>query len=156
LTDWLAPNTRRSDNNTNTEEPLAICFSTEPDLTTPEFIDVVCRSTLDRRRPVDDPERIERMLRGADVIATARRDDGLLVGVGRAITDFAYCTYLADLAVDPSVQRQGIGKRLVQWVHQQAGLETKLILLAAPAAVGYYRKIGMQAHDSCWILPETN
>ena len=31
------------------------------------------------------------------------------MGVSRAITDFAYCTYLSDLAVDESYQKQGIG-----------------------------------------------
>ncbi|OYP34067.1 hypothetical protein CGZ80_16575 [Rhodopirellula sp. MGV] len=91
------------------------------------------------------------MLRQADVIATARDASGLLVGVARSITDFHYCTYLSDLAVDVQCQRQGIGKRLIEFSHQQAGLATNLILLAAPAAESYYPHIGMQSHGSCWI-----
>src|SRR5262245_9997709 len=46
------------------------------------------------------------MLKNADIILTARLD-GLLVGVSRAITDFAYWTYVSDLAVDAQYQRQG-------------------------------------------------
>ncbi|WP_235908785.1 GNAT family N-acetyltransferase [Roseiconus nitratireducens] len=126
-------------------------FGIEPDLTVEEFIDILRRSTLDQRRPVDDVGRMARMLRAADVIATARRDDGKLIGIARAISDRAYCTYLSDLAVDVQHQRQGIGGQLVDLVHREAGLETTLILLAAPASVGYYPKIGMEAHQSCWI-----
>jgi predicted N-acetyltransferase YhbS len=129
---------------------MKIIYANEPNLTTAEFIDVLRRSTLAERRPVDQIERVERMLRGADVIITARCD-GLIVGVSRAITDFAYCTYLSDLAVDEQFQKQGIGKQLIDETHAAAGLETRLILLAAPKARTYYPHIGMQPHDSCWM-----
>ena len=92
------------------------------------------------------------MLRNADIIVTARDDDGRLVGVSRAISDFHYCTYLSDLAVDASVQRRGIGKRLIRETHSAAGLNTTLILLSAPAAREYYPHIGLQSHGSCWII----
>lgn len=129
---------------------MKINYANEPSLTAAEFIDVLRRSTLAERRPVDQLERVERMLRGADVIITARCE-GRLVGVSRAITDFAYCTYLSDLAVDEQFQRQGIGKQLIEETHAAAGLETRLILLAAPKARTYYPHIGMQPHDSCWM-----
>ena len=57
-----------------------------------------------------DLETIAGMLAHADIILTARADDGLLVGLSRAISDFSYCTYLSDLAVDVAFQRQGIGR----------------------------------------------
>ncbi|TWT78054.1 hypothetical protein Pla123a_08430 [Posidoniimonas polymericola] len=132
--------------------PAAATFATEPDLAPGEFVDLLRRSTLAERRPADDAERIAGMLAGADVIITARDESGLLVGVSRAITDFHYCTYLSDLAVDQSVQRQGIGKRLIAETHRAAGLQTMLILLSAPAAREYYPHIGMEPHDSCWII----
>lgn len=128
-------------------------LTTEPNLPAHEFIDVLQRSTLAERRPVQDVERIEGMLRSADIIVAARNADGLLVGVARAITDFHYCTYLADLAVDQAYQGQGIGKRLIDETHKLAGLSTTLILLSAPAARTYYPHIGMQSHDSCWVIP---
>lgn len=129
---------------------MDIVYANEPELTVDEFIDVLQRSTLAERRPVDQIERIGRMLKGADVIITARVN-GLLVGVSRAITDFAYCTYLSDLAVDEQFQKQGIGKRLIDETHAAAGHETRLILLAAPKARSYYPHIGMEQHDSCWM-----
>jgi GNAT superfamily N-acetyltransferase len=126
-------------------------YELEPALSAAEFIDVLVRSTLAERRPVGEPDAIEKMLRNADVILTARIA-GKLVGVSRAITDFAYCTYLSDLAVDQNFQRVGIGKQLVRRTHEAGGLKTRLILLAAPAAANYYPHIGMEKHDSCWMI----
>ena len=85
---------------------MPVVYALEPHLDPPEFIDVLVRSTLAGRRPVHDAEAIQGMLKNSDVILTARVD-GLLVGVSRAITDFHYCTYLSDLAVDETFQRQG-------------------------------------------------
>jgi predicted N-acetyltransferase YhbS len=133
-------------------EDLNVLFRLEPDLTADEFVDVLRRSTLAQRRPVDDRETIRGMLRHADVIVTARMAEQL-VGVSRAITDFSYCTYLSDLAVDVAYQRRGIGRALIQRTHEAAGLATTLILLAAPTAASYYPHIGMTRHDSCWIVP---
>jgi predicted N-acetyltransferase YhbS len=133
---------------------MAVIYQREPDLTSEEFVGVLRRSTLAERRPVDEPTTIRAMLRNADLILTARLD-GTLVGVSRAITDFAYCTYLSDLAVDEQFQKQGIGKDLIRLTHEAAGLHTALILLAAPKAQAYYPHIGMAKHDSCWFVPRT-
>ena len=129
-----------------------LSYKTEPNLSADEFIDVLVRSTLAERRPVQDLHAIEQILRNADVIVTARVD-GLLVGISRAITDFSFCTYLSDLAVDQKFQGQGIGKELIRRTHDAAGLFTTLILLAAPKAMTYYPHIGMTKHESCWIIP---
>ncbi len=128
-----------------------LTYALEPDLTHTEFIDLLVRSTLAERRPVDRLDIIEGMLRNADLIVTCRDASGLLVGVSRAITDFHYCTYLSDLAVDQDYQRQGIGKELIEQTHLKAGHHTLLILLSAPAATTYYPRIGMQQHPSAWI-----
>ena len=128
-----------------------VSYQLEPGLTGEEFIDVLVRSTLAERRPVDQPEVIRGMLAKAGVILTARFG-GKLVGVSRAITDFVYCTYLSDLAVAQEFQRRGIGKELIRRTHEAAGLRTMLILLAAPLARDYYPHIGMERHDSCWVI----
>lgn len=130
-----------------------ITYRLEPNLSAIEFIDVLRRSTLAERRPADDVARIESMLRNADIVVAARDEDEQLVGVARALSDFAYCTYLSDLAVSIECQRQGIGKRLIELVRETGGEHVALILLAAPAAQQYYPHIGMDRHDSCWILP---
>lgn len=125
-------------------------YQLEPDLTVTEFVALLKRSTLAERRPVDDYSRLEAMLRKASLIVTARVG-GQLVGVARAITDFSFCCYLSDLAVDEQFQRQGIGKKLIRRVSREAGEETTLILLAAPGAASYYPHIGMVRHESCWV-----
>jgi GNAT superfamily N-acetyltransferase len=125
-----------------------------PNFGVAEFIDLLERSTLAERRPVDEPNTIRGMLEHADIILTARAGS-LLVGVSRAITDFNFCTYLSDLAVDQAYQRRGIGRELIRRTHEAAGRKTTLILLAAPKAREYYPHIGMDAHDSCWVIPRT-
>ncbi|QDU57778.1 GNAT family N-acetyltransferase [Aeoliella mucimassa] len=130
---------------------MTITYAVEPQLSVEEFVGVLERSTLAARRPVDDLPRIAEMLRHASVIVTARDTAGLLVGVSRAITDFSYCTYLSDLAVDQSHQGQGIGRQLIDHTHQHAGLATTLLLLSAPQAETYYPHIGMKPHHSCWL-----
>ncbi|MEZ6038623.1 MAG: GNAT family N-acetyltransferase [Planctomycetota bacterium] len=129
-----------------------IHYALEPDLSVEDFTSVLRRSTLAERRPVDDPQRIAGMLANADVIVTARTADGLLVGVSRAVSDFHYCTYLSDLAVDEAFQGHGIGRELIRRTHDAGGHQTSLILIAAPKARSYYPHIGMQHHDSCWIV----
>ena len=130
---------------------MPITYTLEPDLTAEEFQSVLNASTLGERRPVDDLDRLDRMLRAAQIIATAR-DGEKLVGVSRAITDFAWVCYLSDLAVDVSYQHQGIGKQLITETQTACSPEAMLILLAAPAAETYYPKIGMDHMPSCWAL----
>ncbi len=126
-------------------------YSVEPELSVSEFVDVLRRSTLAERRPVDSPDTMAGMLAHADVIVTARAA-GRLVGVARAITDFTYCTYLSDLAVNEAFQRRGIGRELIRRTHARAGVGTHLILIAAPKAESYYPHIGMTQRPSCWVI----
>ena len=129
-----------------------LLFATEPDLPAVQFVDLLRRSTLAERRPVDDAEVVAGMLAHADLLITAR-DGELLVGVARSLTDFHHVTYLADLAVDAAYQRKGLGRELIRRTHEAAGRRTLLVLIAAPDARGYYPHIGMEPHDSCWIRP---
>ncbi len=135
-----------------TPSPPCLTYAFEPNLRAEEFIDCLERSTLALRRPVSDLGRMTAMLSNASVIATARNPDGLLVGVARSISDFAFCTYVSDLAVDVAYQRQGVGRELLRRTHEQAGVVTRLILLAAPGAVTYYPHIGMEQHPSAWTI----
>ncbi|MEX2231430.1 MAG: GNAT family N-acetyltransferase [Cyclobacteriaceae bacterium] len=128
-----------------------ITYRSNMKITVQDFIDVLKRSTLDERRPVDDPERLQKMLDHGNVIVTAWAGDQL-VGVSRALTDFSFCCYLSDLAVDKVYQHQGIGKELVRLTHETAGMQTMLILLAAPAATNYYPRIGMSQFPNCFIV----
>ncbi len=91
------------------------------------------------------------MLDHGNILITAW-DKEKLVGVSRAISDFSFCCYLSDLAVDEKYQKQGIGKKLIDETHKIAGALTTLILLAAPAAADYYPRIGMERFTDCFII----
>jgi len=129
---------------------MPLSFQTETDVKPQEVTTLYRRAGL--RRPVDDLERIGRMLASANLIICAR-DGERLVGIARALTDFSYCCYLSDLAVDPDYQRQGIGKELIRLVSEAIGDESMLLLLSAPTAHSYYPYIGFEKLDTAWNIP---
>ncbi len=112
-------------------------------------------STLGARRPVDDRAAMAAMLTHANLVLTAW-DGDRMVGIARTMTDFAYVGYLADLAVDAAYQRRGIGVLLIAATRRAMRPEAKLVLLAAPAAVDYYPRIGFTHHPQAWILAGTD
>lgn len=128
----------------------SITFQVNVPLRTEEVIALFERSGI--RRPVADPERIGRMIDNANLIVTAW-DAERLVGIARALTDFSFCCYLSDLAVEKAYQRQGIGRELIEQVRQEIGQESMLLLLSAPEAMAYYPKVGFEAVKNGWIMP---
>jgi predicted N-acetyltransferase YhbS len=130
-----------------------VTFADEPDLSVDEFIGVLRRSTLAERRPVDEPARVRRMLAHANIMLCARDENGTLIGISRALTDFSFCCYLSDLAVDVAWQRRGIGYELIRRTHERAGHGTSLILLSVPGAMGAYARLGMEPCDNAFIIP---
>jgi predicted N-acetyltransferase YhbS len=129
-----------------------ITFQVEENLSVEEFKEILEKSTLGERRPVNELERLAKMLQHANLIVTAR-DNEKLIGVSCALTDFVYCTYLSDLAVDVDYQKKGIGTELIRQT-KLASPRAKLILLSAPKAVDYYPKIGMTRHEHCFLLDD--
>jgi predicted N-acetyltransferase YhbS len=121
-------------------------------ITPAQFVDVLKRSTLAERRPVDDPKRIADMLAHANLVCTAWEGD-TVVGISRSLTDFSFCCYLSDLAVDAAYQKRGIGRELVRLTRARLHPQCKIILLAAPKAEAYYPKIGFGHFQSAWVLP---
>ncbi|MFM7075668.1 MAG: GNAT family N-acetyltransferase [Planctomycetaceae bacterium] len=129
--------------------PDGIDYRTDAPLSAAQLADLFRRSGI--RRPVDDLPRLEAMLRHADLVVTAWRA-GQLVGVARALTDWRYCCYLSDLAVDRAWQRLGIGTELLRRTQAAVGEESMLLLLAAPEAMAFYERIGMEAVANGWII----
>jgi ribosomal protein S18 acetylase RimI-like enzyme len=130
---------------------MSIEYFHDRKITSAQFVDVLRRSTLAERRPIHDSERISDMLSHANLICTAW-DGNALVGVSRSITDFSFCCYLSDLAVDVAYQKKGIGKELVRVTQSRLHPQCKIILLSAPKAEGYYPKIGFSHFHSAWML----
>lgn len=131
---------------------MDIVYAREQDLAVDEYIDLLRRSGLAARRPVDELDRMEGGLRGSSVVLTAR-EDGELVGALRANTDFYLHCYLADLAVDVARQRGGIGLELQRKLVDLLAPGCKLKLSAAPDAQEYYPRIGYVPNDRAWELP---
>lgn len=102
-------------------------------------------------RPTDDKARIAEMYANSNLVITAWHNEKL-VGISRSLTDFCYCCYLSDLAISMDYQKDGIGKKLVELTKEKIGDKTTLILLAAPSAIDYYPKIGMERVDNCFLI----
>ncbi len=140
-----------------------------------EVADVLRRSGL--RRPIEDMPRIERMVTHANLIVCAYAEEQevvtkeeekeeeqrnenqpqskQLVGIARALTDFSFCCYLSDLAVDKKYQKLGIGRTLIDHVRDASGEEAQLILLSAPEAHAYYPHIGFEKIENGWRINRT-
>lgn len=117
------------------------------------IIDLYDNSGLNR--PTADKNRIAKMYANSNLIVTAW-DNDKLVGVSRALTDFCYCCYLSDLAVREEYKNKGIGKKLIELTKEQVGDQSMLLLLSAPAAMGYYPKVGLQNVDNGFIIKRIN
>lgn len=130
---------------------MAVAYFHDRVITPAQFADLLRRTSLGARRPLDDPARLAAMLEHANLVCTAW-DGDLLVGVARSVTDFAYCCYLSDLAVDTAHQRAGIGRALIRLTQARLHPAARIVLLAAPAATEYYPRLGFERHPSAWML----
>ncbi|MBL8297070.1 MAG: GNAT family N-acetyltransferase [Rhodanobacteraceae bacterium] len=119
-----------------------------PDIATARALYADC--SLGARRPTGDDARFGAMLAHANLTITAW-DGAALVGISRSLSDFGFTTYLADLAVRDAYQRHGIGRELIRRT-QRAAPQAKIVLLAAPAAVDYYPRLGFHHHPQAWLL----
>jgi len=129
---------------------MDITYCINAPITTEQVVSLFRGSGL--RRPIDNPERIQKMPENANLILTAW-DGEQLVGIARCLTDFSYCCYLSDLAVRRNYQRMGIGKRLIQQLRQTLRDEGMILLLAAPEAMNYYPRLGFEKVNNTWQIP---
>ncbi|SFS90979.1 Acetyltransferase (GNAT) domain-containing protein [Succinivibrio dextrinosolvens] len=129
---------------------MEITYTTKKKISVEAYVDLICSTTLKDRRPINDYERIEQMLKNANLIVTAW-DGNELVGIARSVTDFSFCCYVSDLAVRGSYQKKGIGKKLLQVTKDNIHNNAKLILLAAPQATEYYPHIGFERHNAAFV-----
>ena len=128
-----------------------ITYKVNEPITTEEFIKVLKTSTLAERRPMNDLKCMKGMVENSNLTVSAIYGDKL-IGIARSVTDFHYCCYLSDIAVDAEYQNKGIGKELIRITMQQLGKHCKLILISAPAAIDYYPKLGFKKHPQAWYI----
>ena len=129
-----------------------IIYSRETTLPVDEYIDLLKRSTLAERRPVDDIDRVKGMVEHANLIITARQN-GLLIGANRSLTDFTYFCYCSDLCVDKAAQGKGVGSALLDKAREFLHPKTYTFLVSAPDAITFYEHIGLERLDRLFRVP---
>ena len=129
---------------------MELTYTTKKLISVESYVDLISSTSLKDRRPLNDYERIEQMLKNATLTVTAW-DGNELVGIARSVTDFAYCCYVSDLAVRGNYQKKGIGKKLLQITKDNIHNNAKIILLAAPQAEEYYPHIGFEKHNAAFV-----
>lgn len=130
---------------------MNIIYRDDALFTVDQVIELYKKSTLGERRPVDRPDIFLGMIANADIIISAWHHEKL-IGISRALTDYTYVTYLADLAVDEEYQHQGIGKQLISETQKRTEPECMMVLLASPKANDYYPKLGFTHNPRAWML----
>jgi len=104
--------------------------------------------------PLDDPARLKRMLDEAQDLVVARAADGTLVGLVRALTDFSFNAFIADLAVRPDWQGRGVGSRLVDAVvADHPGV--KFVVHPGHDSGAFWAKLGFQPAPTCVAKPRS-
>lgn len=126
-----------------------ITYKIGNDLDMDAVIAVYQGTILADRRPISDKKRMAEMFQNSNLVISAYADDEL-VGLARCLTDFSFATYLSDLLVKETFQRQGIGQKMIEKI-ETAAPNAKIILLAAPQAKDYYPHIGFEQHESAWV-----
>ena len=132
-----------------------ISIQQEPNFSLEDYVFILDDSGLGKRRPMNDPDYLARMLAGSNLLITAR-EDGRLLGFLRGLTDHCYRCFIADLAVAKDFQGMGIGKRLIEF-SRNLQPEARLFLFSAEDAIPFYQKLGFSLHDRCYQLkPDEN
>jgi len=110
-------------------------------------------ATLYRRAPllrsVKDLDELWTMYEKSSLILSAWLD-GRLVGIARVLSDGILFSYLCDLAVEPDVQRVGVGKTLISAVLERCR-GTDILLRDSTGSAGYYPKIGFEKVTNAWV-----
>ena len=111
-------------------------------------------TTLYRRAPllraVENSARVWQMFENSSLVLTALHE-GRLVGIARVLTDGVLYSYLCDLAVEPDVQRLGVGKRLISEVLERCK-GTDLMVRDSDISSTYYAHLGFKRVENAWIL----
>ncbi len=87
-----------------------------------------------------DPETLRETFRNSGVRCFAL-DDGLLVGAGRAITDWVNYAVILDVVLLPEYQGKGIGKRIMKYLAERSKAKN-VLLHSVPGKEQFYKALG--------------
>ena len=129
----------------------------EERLTADEYIEFLKHTDLGSQYPKERfNERISKLVKNTSISLVARDENNDIIGVCFGITDFAYWLFITDLGVVREYVGKGIGKDLVNKLHELAGGKENIIMYACfnENALGLYEKIGMTKTDDVVVLNE--
>lgn len=129
----------------------------EERLTADEYIEFLKHTDLGSQYPKERfNERISKLVKNTSISLVARDENNDIIGVCFGITDFAYWLFITDLGVVREYVGKGIGKDLVNKLHELAGGKENIIMYACfnENALGFYEKIGMTKTDDVVVLNE--
>lgn len=118
----------------------------EERLSAKEYIDFLKKTDLGSQYPKERfEERINTLVNKASISLVARDEANEIIGVCLGITDFAYWLFITDLGVIRECTSQGIGKALVEKLHELAGGIENIVMYTCvnQNAIPFYEKIGM-------------
>jgi predicted N-acetyltransferase YhbS len=109
--------------------------------------------TLYRRapllRPYQTSDELWKAYRESSLVLSAWYQ-GRLAGIVRVLSDRTLYTFLCDLAVEPDVQRMGVGKALIDEVARRCA-GTEILLKDSSGSSSYYPKIGFNQVSNTWV-----
>ena len=129
---------------------MMITYHKDESISFEEYLEFLKRSDLGSQYPKERfKARVTKLLKNRSIGITARDEDGLLVGVAFALTDFSYFLFLTDLGVDRDYIKSGIGTELMKRIQDGAGGEDDItvVTISNDEAYNFYKKVGLKNED---------
>lgn len=82
------------------------------------------------------------------------RDNGRIIGVGRAVADGIDVSYICDVALLPEYQGTGLGKQIVSRLLELSKGHKKVIIYSVPGKEPFYRKFGFMRMKTAMAIFE--
>jgi GNAT superfamily N-acetyltransferase len=96
--------------------------------------------------------RMKRSLANCDIVVSARNGAGELVGIARALSDFAIDTKILDMIIVPEYQRQGLGTAMLRKL-ESAAKGTSIYFETEPKNFNFSEKNGYRKRKglAVWV-----
>lgn len=98
---------------------------------------------LNQWSSADKPDLLLNALTNSHSLVTARIE-GELVGIANAISDGYLVVYYPHMLVHPAYQRQGIGRKMMQVMHERYSGFHQQMLTADSEACAFYASLGFE------------
>jgi GNAT superfamily N-acetyltransferase len=100
-------------------------------------------------------QRMKRSLANCDVVVSARNEAGELIGISRALSDFAIETKILDLIIVPEYQRQGLGLAMMKKIESLV-LGTAIYFETEPKNFAFAKKCGYVKRKGLTVFVKKN